>query len=107
MLINGAVLHLVHHVELSFEFNEFFARLRLCVDDALLVLLKCVNNLEEISTSKEKLKVFLAALFYFRLIVQTVKYGILIHNGRWLLTSDGFNWHKEAILVKVVFESIS
>ena len=65
MLINGAVLHLVHHVELSFEFNEFFARLRLCVDDALLVLLKCVNNLEEISTSKEELKVFLAALLYF------------------------------------------
>ena len=107
VLINRAVLHLIHHVELSFKFDEFFSRLRLCVDNAFLVLLKCVYNFEEISTSKEKLKVFLAALFYFRLIVRTVKYGILIYNGRWLLTSDSFNWHKEAILVKVVFESIS
>ena len=65
MLIDGTVLYLIHHVELSFKVNEFFARLRLCVDDALLVLLKCVYNLEEISTSKEELKVFLAALLYF------------------------------------------
>ena len=64
MLINGTVLYLIHHVELSFEFDEFFARLRLCIDDALLVLFKCVYNLEEVSTSQEELKVFLAALLY-------------------------------------------
>ena len=51
MLINRAVLHLIHHVELSFKFDEIFARLGLCVDDAFLVLLKCVYNLEEITTS--------------------------------------------------------
>ena len=64
MLINGTVLYLIHHVELPFEFNEFFARVWLCVDDALLVLFKCVYNLEEVSTSEEELKVFLATLLY-------------------------------------------
>ena len=67
MLIDGTVLHLIHLVELSFEVDEIFARLRLRVDDALLVLLKCVDNLEEISLSQEKLKVSLIALLYFRL----------------------------------------
>ena len=67
MLINGTILHLIHLVELSFEVDEILARLRLGVDNALLVLLKCVNNLEEVSLSQEKFKVSLIALLYFRL----------------------------------------
>ena len=67
MLINGTILHLIHLVELSFEVDEILARLRLGVDDALLVLLKCVDNLEEVSLSQEKFKVSLIALLYFRL----------------------------------------
>ena len=72
MLINGTVLYLIHHVELSFEFDKLFARLRLCIDDALLILFKCVYNLEEISTSEEELKVFLAALLYI-IFIRIVK----------------------------------
>ena len=97
MLVNGTVLYFIHHVELSFKVNEIFASLRLCVDDALLVLLQCVYNLEEVPLSEEELKVSLAALLYFRRIRRIVRIWQLMSIYLPLIVSIGMrrpSWSK-------------
>ena len=62
MLIDGAVLDLVHLVQLSLELDKLFAALRLSVDNTLLVLLQGVHHLQEVTLLEEELEVFGVAL---------------------------------------------
>ena len=64
MLFDGTVLNLVHLVELALEHNELLSLLRLGVDDALLVLLESVDNLEEVALLKKEAEVLRFSLFY-------------------------------------------
>lgn len=58
VLIDRSVLHLVHLVKLALEEDELFARLRLAVDDACLVLLEGVDDFHEVALGHEESVVF-------------------------------------------------
>jgi len=64
VLIDRSVLDLIHLVELALEEDELLARLRLGVDDTLLVLLKSIDDFHEVALGHEEFEVLGLALFY-------------------------------------------
>ena len=83
VLPDGAVLDLVHLVELALEEHEVAAVLRLLVHEVGLELLERVDDLEEVAVVKEEAEVTLFSLL-----------------------DDGLDWHGQRILVKVVLQCL-
>ena len=89
VLINRSVLDLVHLVELTLEKNELLARLRLGVDNTLLILLKSIDDLHEVTLSHKELEVLRITLFYSKISTEVSKNGLELVNDLRLMVSIG------------------
>ena len=104
VLIDGAVLDLVHLVQLSLELDKLLAALRLSVDNTLLVLLQGVHHLQEVTLLEEELEVFGVALICLHSSEHKLD-PLVLTRLTLLLTSDGLDRHEKSVLIEVLFET--
>lgn len=64
MLVDATVLDLVHSVELSLKQDELTSPWGVLVEEALLELLKSINNLEEVAVVEEETVILEGSLLY-------------------------------------------
>ena len=106
VLVNWSTLDLVHLVKLALEEDEFLSLLRLSVHHTLLILLKCINNLQEVALAHEELKV-LCITPLCKIENELLASQFTIHVHLYILTSDSLDGNKKSVLIKVLFQRLS
>lgn len=67
MLVDAAVLDLIHSIKLSLEENELAGSWRILIKEAFFKLFKGVHNLEEVAVVQEESEVLKSGLLYKRI----------------------------------------